>query len=74
VTQLPPKSPPKTLNRLQQLTFALRGQHTWPPEITAYPSWSESYAAMARNMEMPIIEVEAAAAAVRAFIARIQEA
>lgn len=57
-----------------QETFALRAQHTWPPEITVYPSWSESYAAMARSMEMPITEVEEAAAAVRAFIARIEEA
>ncbi len=55
-------------------TFALRGQHTWPPEIIVYPSWSESYGAMARNMAMPITDVEEAAAAVTAFIARIEEA
>jgi hypothetical protein len=55
-------------------TFAIRRQHEWPPEIAVYPSWSESYAAMAQNMEMPTIEVEEAAAAVRAFIARIAEA
>jgi hypothetical protein len=55
-------------------TFALRGQHTWPPEITVYPSWGESYAAMAHNMEMPITEVEEGVAAVTAFIARIEEA
>jgi hypothetical protein len=55
-------------------TFAIRAQHTWPPGISVYPSWSESYAAMARNMEMPITEVEEAAAAVAAFIARIEHA
>ncbi|HWF52758.1 MAG TPA: nucleotidyl transferase AbiEii/AbiGii toxin family protein [Solirubrobacteraceae bacterium] len=53
-------------------TFALRAKHTWPPEIAVYPSWSESYTAMARNLEMPITDVEEAAAAVTAFIARIE--
>lgn len=55
-------------------TFALRGQHAWPPEIVVYPSWHESYAAMARNMRMPITDVDEAVAAVTAFIARISHA
>jgi hypothetical protein len=64
----------RTIREACEATFAVRGQHTWPPEITVYPSWSGSYAAMARNLEMPITEVEQAAAAVTAFIARIDEA
>jgi hypothetical protein len=54
--------------------FEVREQHSWPPEITVYPSWPELYRTVATEMEMPITDVYEAAEAVRDFIDRIDQA
>jgi hypothetical protein len=51
--------------------FSSRGQQPWPPQITVYPSWADAYDAMARELSMPITDVDEAAAAVTTFIERI---
>lgn len=55
-------------------TFSSRDQQSWPPEITAYPSWAASYETMAREMSMPITDVDEAVDAVRGLIERIAAA
>lgn len=57
-----------------EATFATRNQQAWPPAITTYPSWGDTYRTMATEMKMPITDVEEAAEAVKAFIARIAAA
>ena len=51
-----------------QRIFAARGQQSWPPRITAYPDWSDRYAAMASSLDMPIIDLDEAINVIHAFI------
>jgi hypothetical protein len=54
--------------------FAVRGTHSWPPELIVPGTWPEPYTALAEGMEFPIGEVEEAAAEVRRLIAAIDAA
>jgi hypothetical protein len=51
--------------------FALRNTHTWPPDVTLYPSWRDAFAAMAANIGFYTDDVDVAAADLRKFIAEI---
>lgn len=55
-------------------TFAVRNNHTWPPELIIPDVWVEPYAALAAEMDFPITDVEEAATQVRELIAAIDAA
>lgn len=52
-------------------TFEARDLHTWPPTLEVPDGWAEPYAALAEEMDFPVIDVGDAAAQVREFIAEI---
>ncbi len=51
--------------------FTLRDMHPWPPNVTVFPSWPDGYPTLAVDLAFPIQDVNEAAEAVRALIARI---
>lgn len=54
--------------------FALRAKHTWPPNVTVWPSWPEGFRAMARDVGFYSHDVEVAAEDLRVFITEIDAA
>lgn len=54
--------------------FAYRAKHPWPPELIVYPSWTESYRAIAQEEGFPVDDVEEAASRLRGFIEEIDAA
>lgn len=54
--------------------FDLRGKHEWPPSVNVWPSWAAGFATMARDLGFHTHDVEVAAAALREFIAEIDDA
>jgi hypothetical protein len=54
--------------------FELRDTHTWPPQVTVYPSWAAGFAAMAADVRFYTDDVDVAAEALREFIAEIDAA
>jgi hypothetical protein len=54
--------------------FHHRGTHDWPPVLALPSHWADSYAALARDLGLPIQNAEEAMERVRAFVARIQSA
>ncbi len=66
---------PASLARTQeacQAIFANRAKQPWPPELIVYPSWAETYTAIAEEDGFPIGDVAEAAAQVRGFIEEIE--
>jgi hypothetical protein len=55
-------------------TFAERGKHTWPPDVTVFPSWPEGYRALAAEEGFKPADVKQAAEDVRQFIREIDQA
>lgn len=51
--------------------FAARGQQRWPPRLVVPPSWPERYAALAKELDLEVQDVEVAAEVVRSFIMRV---
>lgn len=69
--------PKKELKRVREACiaiFANRDTHPWPPEIIVYESWPAAWTKLAEEEDFPITDVEAAAEAVREFIAEIDQA
>lgn len=54
--------------------FATRAKQSWPPELIVYPSWAETYQALAEDEGFTITDVAEAASLVRSFIAEIDAA
>jgi hypothetical protein len=54
--------------------FANRAKQPWPPELIVYPSWAETYEAIAEEEGFPVDEVEEAASQVHGFIEEIDAA
>jgi hypothetical protein len=55
-----------------ELVFGTRNTHPWPPDlIAAPPHWARPFAELARELELPDTDVEAALASVRRLVARI---
>lgn len=54
-----------------QAIFTNRAKQPWPPELIVYPSWAETYEAIAAEEGFPVNEVEEAASQVRGFIEEI---
>jgi hypothetical protein len=55
-------------------TFETRAKHAWPPELVVYPSWPDSFAALAEEQGFAITDVQEAARQVREMIVRIDGA
>ena len=55
-----------------ELVFSTRNTHPWPPDLTVAPAhWALPFAALAKELELPDTDVEAALATVRRLVARI---
>lgn len=52
-------------------TFAVRAKQAWPPTVTVYPGWRESYTAMARNLDIAVAGLDQAVTAVHELITEI---
>jgi hypothetical protein len=68
---------PASLGRVREACeaiFSNRAKQPWPPELIVYPSWPETYAAIAAEEGFPVNDVENAAPQVRHFIAEIDAA
>jgi hypothetical protein len=68
---------PASLGRVREACeaiFANRAKHPWPPELTVYPSWAETYRAIAEEEAFPVEDVEEAASRVQGFIREIDAA
>ena len=65
---------PEDLGRVREACTAIfdnRQKQSWPPQLTVYQSWTETYARLAEEEGFPVNDVEEAASLVRAFIAEI---
>ncbi len=51
-----------------QRIFAVRGQQSWPPQITTYPDWSDRYTTMASSLDMPVTDLNEAVEAIHELI------
>jgi Nucleotidyl transferase AbiEii toxin, Type IV TA system len=54
--------------------FETRATHSWPPDLSAPESWREAYAALAAELDVEPVDVDAAVDSVRAFVERIDAA
>jgi hypothetical protein len=57
-----------------ELVFESRRTHAWPPVLEAPPHWIEPFAALVRELDLPVHDAEEAVERVRAFVERIQNA
>lgn len=65
---------PERLERTSEACVAIfdnRARQVWPPTVTVYPSWAETFARIAAEEGFPITDVEEAAALVGEFIEEI---
>lgn len=68
---------PEDLRRVREACTAIfdnRQKQAWPPQLTVYRSWAETYARLAAEEGFPVGDVEEAAALVGEFIAEIDAA
>ena len=68
---------PEDLRRVREACIAIfdnRQKQAWPPQLTVYRSWGETYARLAAEEGFPVGDVEEAAALVGEFIAEIDAA
>jgi hypothetical protein len=68
---------PEDLRRVREACTAIfdnRQKQAWPPQLTVYRSWTETYARLAAEEGFPVGHVEEAAALVGEFIAEIDAA
>lgn len=68
---------PEDLQRVREACVAIfenRNKQAWPPELTVYPSWGETFARLTGEEGFPISDVEEGAAAVRELIGEIDAA
>ena len=55
-----------------ELVFRSRRTHPWPPDLAAMPlHWTEPFAQLAVELDLPETDVEMALVRVRGFVARI---
>jgi Nucleotidyl transferase AbiEii toxin, Type IV TA system len=68
---------PEDLRRVREACTAIfdnRQKQAWPPQLTVYRSWTETYARLAAEEGFPVGDVKEAAAMVGEFIAEIDAA
>lgn len=63
--------PSPELREVCEETFAVRGGHAWPPEVTVYEQWREPLEARAVEMDLAQKTADAIAEHVAAFISQI---
>ena len=54
--------------------FRTRGTHAWPPMLELPSHWAEPFAALACELDLPVIDGHEAMEHVRAFADRIRNA
>ena len=54
-----------------EAVFRTRATHDWPPRLEIPEHWSEPFARLARDLELPASDAGAAMVRVRAFVERI---
>jgi hypothetical protein len=54
-----------------ETVFRTRGTHAWPPALDVPDHWAEPFAALARELELPVHTANDAMGRVRAFVDRI---
>ena len=57
-----------------ELVFRTRGTHEWPPMLDVPAHWIEPFAALAREIDLPVTDARDAMARVRKLVERIQAA
>lgn len=55
-------------------TFTVRRTHSWPPTLEIYPSWPQTFTALATELAFAITDIQQAAQQVRAMIKQIDNA
>jgi Nucleotidyl transferase AbiEii toxin, Type IV TA system len=68
---------PADLKRTREACGAIfdkRAKQSWPPAVTVYPSWAQTFSRIAEEETFPITDVEEAAALVSEFIDEIDAA
>lgn len=68
---------PGDLRRVREACLAIfdnREKQAWPPTVTIYPSWPETFTRIADEESFPIRDVEEAASLVREFISEVHAA
>jgi hypothetical protein len=66
--------PSSELREVCEETFRIRRRQPWPPEIAIYPAWPAAFAALAQDLDLPVTDIEVAAADVREYLALISAA
>lgn len=54
--------------------FRTRGTHAWPPVLELPSHWAEPFAALARELDLPVHDAHEAMERVRAFVENILSA
>jgi hypothetical protein len=54
--------------------FRTRGTHNWPPVLALSSHWIEPFAALARELDLPVHGGNEAMERVRAFVERVRSA
>jgi hypothetical protein len=65
---------PEDLRRVREACTAIfdhRQKQVWPPQLTVYRSWAETYARLADEESFPVGDIAEAASLVEEFIAEI---
>ena len=62
------------LRQACESVFRTRGTHDWPPVLELPSHWAEPFAALARDLDLPVHEGHEAMERVRAFVERIRMA
>jgi hypothetical protein len=57
-----------------ELVFETRRTHDWPPSLKVPAHWVQSFAALARELDLPVHDAHEAMERVRTFVERIQGA
>ena len=56
------------VRRACEETFEHRGTHSWPPDLVAPAAWADGYRALATELGLDVVDVDAAAEQVRDLI------
>lgn len=54
-----------------ETVFAHRGTHDWPPALSVPPHWTDPFARMATDLELPVTDAATGMERVQAFVNRI---
>jgi Nucleotidyl transferase AbiEii toxin, Type IV TA system len=63
--------PSAQLRGVCEETFRIRGTHAWPPDVVIHAHWREPFTALARDLDLAVGDVDAAAHDVREYVTSI---